>query len=66
MNKLRVVLRGTTPPDEQQKRRFESFLEKKYGTQVALIWKEDASVRGGFRLEIGSEVYDWSLRGRFL
>ena len=59
-----AVLYSNTPPDETQKKRFLNFLTRKYGEGISLVFEKDSSITGGFRLEIGSEVYDWSLNGR--
>ena len=32
---------------------------------MTLVWEEDSSVTNGFKIEIGSVIYDWSLKGRF-
>lgn len=61
----RAVLYAAAPPDEGQRARFEAFLRKKYGGDVQLEFRESALVPGGFRLEVGAEVYDWSVEGRF-
>lgn len=60
-----AVLYSNTPPSEIQEKRFIEFLSEKYGEGISLVWKKDDSPEGGFKLEVGSEVYDWSLTGRF-
>ncbi len=49
-----------TPTDEQLKK-VQEFLEKKYNAAVAVILKQDDSVRDGFRIEIGTSTYKWNL-----
>ena len=49
-----------TPTDEQLKK-IQDFLEKKYNAAVAVIPKQDDSVRSGFRIEIGTSTYKWNL-----
>ncbi len=49
-----------TPTDEQLKK-VQEFLEKKYNAAVAVIPKQDDSVRDGFRIEIGTSTYKWNL-----
>lgn len=49
-----------TPTDEQLKK-VQDFLEKKYGAAVAVIPKQDDNVRDGFRIEIGTSTYKWNL-----
>ncbi len=49
-----------TPTDEQLKK-VQDFLEKKYGAAVAVVPKQDDSVRDGFRIEIGTSTYKWNL-----
>lgn len=61
---LQAVLRSDIRPTAEQEKRFADFLERKYGAPVALTWERDAALRRGFRLQVGSDVYDWSLEGR--
>lgn len=60
-----AVLYSITAPDEKQELRFKTFLAKKYGEEVELVWQKSNAFPGGFRLEIGNEIYDWSVNGRF-
>ncbi len=52
-------------PDEKQKERFYAFLKKTYNRDLELDWQKSNAFPGGFRLEVGSEIYDWSVNGRF-
>ena len=61
---LTAVLYSETEPTAQQRARFEKFLAGKYGREVPLTWKREEALRGGFRLEVGTDIYDWSLEGR--
>lgn len=54
-----------TPPSAEQKIRLEAFLTQKYGETVTLVWKKNEELSAGFRLEVGTDVYDWSVNGRF-
>ena len=60
----KAVLHNAVDPTEAQKKRFEAFLRKKYGQAVLLQWEQDAALENGFRLEVGADLYDWSLEGR--
>ena len=52
-------------PTEKQRKGFEDFLARTYPDDtLALVWKKTAELKGGFRLEVGSDVYDWSLQSR--
>ena len=66
--KLHAVLRCVTEPSEEQRQKFVQFLKNKYELedtdQVNLEIVQDPDVHGGFILEIGSDEYDWSTRGR--
>ena len=62
--KLRAILFAAAPPDDAQRARFEAFLNNKYG-DVELEFRKSTLYPGGFRLEVGSEIYDWSISGRF-
>ena len=60
-----AILYSITAPDAKQEQRFKAFLEKKYGEPVELKWEKSEAFPGGFRLEYGNEIYDWSVNGRF-
>ena len=62
--RLTAKLFSACPPDSAQKSRLEDVLSKKYGEGVELVWQEDPAAAGGFRIEIGSEVIDWTAEGR--
>ncbi len=61
---LSAVLYSDTEPTDRQRQRFVSFLTRKYQCPVTLDWKREENLKGGFRLEAGADVYDWSLEGR--
>ncbi len=58
---VEAYLYSKTEPTEEQKTRLTAFLEKKYQKNVGLIWKQDDSVKDGFRIEVGTAVYKWNL-----
>ena len=60
-----AVLYSDTAPNEEQEKRFISFLTEKYGSDITLSWEKSDAFPGGFRLEVDTEVYDWSVNGRF-
>ena len=60
-----ALLYSPEAPSDEQRKRFEDFLARTYPDRtITLTWKKDAGLKGGFRLEVGSDVYDWSLQGR--
>lgn len=63
-SRLTATLLCVTPPDEHQEQGIRAFLQKKYGEDVALTIQQDSSLKSGFQLHVGSEVYDWSAKGR--
>ncbi len=60
-----AVLYSNTPPTAEQEEKFVEFLKRKYGEDISLVWKNSDIAEGGFKLEVGSEVFDWSIDGRF-
>ena len=62
---LTAVIYSAAEPSESQKARFGQFLKKKYGAEAPLKWEKSDAFPGGFRLEVGSDIYDWSVGGRF-
>lgn len=53
-----------TPPDARQLEGFGSFLERTFGSRPSIEVIKDPSVVGGFRLEYGGKVYDWTAKSR--
>ena len=62
--RLTANLFSVCPPDSAQRAKLGEVLAKKYGRPVELSWQEDKTASGGFRIEIGSEVIDWTAEGR--
>ena len=60
-----AILYSANAPSPEQERRFCDFIASKYGENIPLVWKSSDKYKNGFRLEIGSDVYDWSIDGRF-
>ena len=61
---LRAYYYSDTEPTEEQSRRLEAFLHRTYHDIIPLRWRETPEIHDGFRLEVGSDVYDWTLEGR--
>ena len=59
-----AVLHGAAQPTEAERDRLLDFLRRTYGHDFALEWQQDASLAGGFVLQAGTDVYDWSVEGR--
>ena len=60
-----ALLYSADAPSEAQRQRFADFLARTYPDRtLTLEWKRDMRLKGGFRLEVGSDIYDWSLKGR--
>ncbi len=52
------------PPDEKRLKGICEFVKRTYGNDVGLEVIKDPSLVGGFRLEYGDNVYDWSAKSR--
>lgn len=78
-SKVQAILYSPVPPTNEQRKNLIEFLKDKYKRVVTLSWKEDKTLREGFRLEVGTvsyrgetliwtldSVYDWSLESRLL
>ncbi|WP_325200738.1 F0F1 ATP synthase subunit alpha [Oscillibacter sp.] len=61
---LTAELRSAVKPTEEQLRRFEKFLTDKYKRKIPLRWEEDPALKQGFRLQVGADMYDWTMKGR--
>ena len=68
MNKEEIILKAILYSEKQQskeqKARFGKFLKNKYGEGVELEYVKSDEYAGGFRLQVGDDIYDWSLAGR--
>ena len=60
-----ACLYAALPPTKEQEERFLAFLKERYHEEFTLEYRESKAYPGGFRLEVGAEVFDWSLSGRF-
>ncbi len=62
---LFVRLRYVTKPSEEQLIKIRKFISDRYQVEhYTFKMQEDASLGGGFILEIGNDQYDWSTKGR--
>lgn len=56
--RLAARLISDVRPQPAQEEKLLAFLSKKYGDDVRMDWVEDKSVTNGFRLEVGTALYD--------
>ena len=61
----RAYLYSAEKPTDAQMEGFVKFLSKKYNREITVSWVNSREFPGGFRLEIGNDVYDWSKEGKF-
>ena len=60
---LDAVLTYVTAPAPEQLEGIRSFLKKRYGVQeVRITEKQDLSLGGGFKLQAGTDEFDWSTK----
>ena len=62
---LNAKLYSAVEPSKEQQKRFGNFLKNKYGQELSLEWVKSDAFPGGFRMEVGNDIYDWSVGGRF-
>ena len=62
--RLTAELRSAREPTPEQLQRFAAFLSRTYQRKMPLRWEKDDALRTGFRLQVGSDIYDWTLDGR--
>ena len=64
-NALRVEIDCITPPSAEQLSGIRDFISRKYGSdEISFVIKKDPSVKGGFKIFVGDDNYDWSTLGR--
>jgi F-type H+-transporting ATPase subunit delta len=64
MGRLRATVSTAAPLEESQRKRIEERLEQRTGKDVVCDFKEDPELVGGVSVQIGSTIYDGSVRGR--
>lgn len=62
---VKGIIYSAVAPTAEQTKGFAKFIEEKYNASGEIEWKKSDAFPGGFRLEIGNDVYDWSVNGRF-
>ena len=60
-----AVLYSDVKPDDKQTAQFIAFLKKETGAEIDFRWQRDESIKKGFRIEVDSKIYDWTVEGRF-
>lgn len=50
-------------PSAEHFERFASFVKRKYGEETELEFVAEPTLKNGFRLEVGENIYDWSKEG---
>ena len=61
---IKAVIYANLPPKPEQSEKIKAFLFEKYAQETELSFVKDESVKRGFRLEAGSDVYDFTPQGR--
>ncbi len=67
INVLRVEIRSTVPPNDEQCERLREVMASKYSVKkedVELVIRKDSSAVDGFNIFVGDDNYDWSTLGR--
>jgi F-type H+-transporting ATPase subunit alpha len=64
-NISKAYLYAETEPTAAQMEGFVKFLSGKYEREITVQWVKSKEFPGGFRLEVGNDVYDWSKEGKF-
>ena len=62
--KKTAALYSSEQPAASDLKRLADFLLEKYHEPISIGWKKDPDVTCGFRLVVGSDVYDWNKQGR--
>ena len=61
---IRAELLSTETPSEDDLKKIEQIIKKSMGADVSLIFKLDATIIGGYILNIGSVMLDGSVRSK--
>ena len=60
---MTATLWSRSEPSPERREKLQAFLDQRYGP-TTLEWVQDESLKGGFRLRVGEDIYDWSVEGR--
>ncbi len=63
-NRPEAYLYSSEAPDDQYRKRFETFLKNRYDKDYKLVWVNDDSITSGFKLKVDNEIFDWTRKGR--
>ena len=61
--KKAAVLYSAGEPDAAYCEGFLAFLKSRYFDDISMEWKQDTSLQNGFRLEVGTDIYNWNTQG---
>lgn len=64
MSEKKAVLRSGQTIAKRRLEQVEAFLRERYGREIAVEVEDDPSVKSGFVLEVGHEVFDWTGEAR--
>lgn len=59
MATIKAYIYSEKSPTDEQKKRLLKFLTEKYG-ETELVWQESSIFKGGFRIAVNGDVYDWN------
>ena len=65
MSDKKAIIYSSCAPNKSQTKKFLKFLKEKYNEDIELEFQQSDAFPGGFRLEVGNDLYDYSVNGRF-
>jgi F-type H+-transporting ATPase subunit delta len=64
MGIVKAQVASVHPLTETQTRTLTDSLARRTGKTIRLQWRQDAALLGGLKVQVGSTIYDATLRGR--
>ena len=61
---LTAVIRSSVAPTEDERNRLAEYLKKTRGIEIPIVWKQDDNIVDGFQMQVGTDIYDWTITGR--
>ena len=61
----KAIIYAKVKPSNEQLISFKEFVFNKYNENLDIEFVYDENIKSGFKLVVGSDIYDWTAKGRY-